>query len=94
MHSISLMIVELTRLTLGLLIALFHRPIADFVLDQERALVIVFRQRGVPIPAAPTTETGRNIYFGLGIGLALFEIFRIWLLLHPAHQLFSLVIHP
>lgn len=87
MDSISLMIVELTRLLLGLLIAFFHRPIADFVLVQERALVVVFRQRGVPLPAAPTTETARTIYFLIGIFLALFEICRIWMLLHPVSMI-------
>ena len=83
-NTILLMLVELTRLMLGLLIAFFHRPIADFVLVQERALVITFRQRGVPLPAAPTTETARTIYFLMGILLALFELGRIWFLLHPA----------
>jgi hypothetical protein len=86
-NSISLMIVEITRLVLGLLIACFHRPIADFVLAQERALVIVFRERGVPLPAAPTTETARTIYFLIGILLAMFEICRIWLLLHPTSMI-------
>jgi hypothetical protein len=91
-HSISLMIVELTRLLLGLLIAFFHRPIADFVLVQERALVVAFRQRGLPVPAAPTTETARTIYFLIGIGLAMFELCRIWVLLHPASPLVSLLV--
>ncbi|MGZ4812601.1 MAG: hypothetical protein ACXVZI_07515 [Terriglobales bacterium] len=93
MNSIALMIVELTRLMLGLLIAFFHRPIADFVLVQERALVIAFRQRGFPLPAAPTTETARTIYFMIGIGLAVFEICRIWILLHPTLTITSLILH-
>ncbi len=88
-----LMVVEITRLLLGLLIALFHRPIADFVLMQERALVIAFRQRGVPLPAAPTTETARTIYFVMGILLAMFEIVRIWMLLHPASTITTLILH-
>lgn len=83
---------ELTRLMLGLLIACFHRPISDFVLVQERALVIAFRQRGVPLPAAPTTETGRTVYFSLGIFLALFEICRIWMLLHPTSTISTLIL--
>ncbi len=87
------MVVEITRLVLGLLIALFHRPIADFVLMQERALVIAFRQRGVPLPAAPTTETARTVYFVIGILLAMFEIIRIWMLLHPASALTLLIPH-
>jgi hypothetical protein len=86
------MIVELTRLLLGLLIASFHRPIADFVLVRERALVIAFRQRGVPLPAAPTTETARTVYFSLGIFLALYEICRIWILLHPTSMISTLIL--
>ena len=77
------MLSEITRLALGLLIALFHRPLADFMLQQERVLVVIFRQRGVPYPAVPTTETTRNVYFGIGILLAMYELVRIWILLHP-----------
>ncbi len=75
--------IELARLALGLMIALFHRPIADFILAQERTLVIMFRQRGFPLPAAPTTETARTVYFVIGILLAMFEIVRIWWMLNP-----------
>jgi hypothetical protein len=77
------MAVELCRLAMGLLIAMFHRPIADFILEYERSLVVIFRQRGVALPAAPTRETIRRIYFLLGISIALLEIARIWLMLHP-----------
>ncbi len=77
------MLAEISRLVLGLLIALFHRPLADFMLRQERVLVVMFRQRGVPYPATPTTETTRNVYFGIGIVLAMYEIVRMWMLLHP-----------
>jgi hypothetical protein len=92
-HTITIMLVEITRLLLGLLIAYFHRPIADFVLVQERALVVAFRQRGVPVPAPPTTETARNIYFLIGIFLAMLEICRIWVLLHPASMMSPLMLH-
>lgn len=81
------MIAEISRLMLGLLIAFFHRPFADFMLRQERVLVVMFRQHGVPYPATPTTETGRNIYFGIGILLAMFELVRIWMMLHPTTPL-------
>jgi hypothetical protein len=37
----------------------------------------------VPVPAAPTTEMGRNIYFLVGTFVVLYEILRIWLMLHP-----------
>ena len=79
--SIEPVILEFTRLAVGLLIAYFHRQIADFILERERSLVVMFRSRGLPIPAAPTTETGRNIYFILGIFVAFFELVRIWLAL-------------
>jgi hypothetical protein len=78
------MLIEITHLALGLLIALFHRPLADFVLRQERVLVVLFHRRGVPYPSTPTTETMRNIYFEIVILLAVYELIRIWMLLHPA----------
>lgn len=84
--------VEMTRLALGLMIAFLHRPIADFMLRHERALVIALRQRGVPYPPTPTTETVRNAYFGIGIALAMFELVRIWMLLHPAAPISALFI--
>lgn len=83
---------EITRLARGLLIALFHRALADFMLRQERVLVVMFRQRGVPCPAAPTTETMRNVYFGIGIFLAMYELVRIWALLHPTIPIAALFI--
>jgi hypothetical protein len=83
LSTIQFMTVEFTRLACGLIILTFHRQIADWVMEQERALVVLFRQRGVPVPAAPTTETGRNIYFLVGTFVVLYEIIRIWLMLHP-----------
>ncbi len=80
--SMQLMVVEVTRLMLGLMIALFHRPIADYILEQERSLVILFRQRGVAFPATPSTETVRTVYFFMGIFVAVFEMVRIWITLH------------
>jgi hypothetical protein len=78
------MVLEFAKLVLGLAIMLFHRSIADYVIERERALVVLVRQRGLPIPAAPTTETARSIYFGLGAFVALFEIARIWLMTRGA----------
>ncbi len=80
--SMEFMALEFVRLLLGLVLAYFHRPIADYVIEQERSLVLLARQRGLPLPAAPSTESGRNIYFGLGIFVVLFEVARIYLALH------------
>ena len=82
---------EITRLLLGLLIAFFHKPIADFVMYHERQLVVLFRRHGVPMPVGPTTETGRNIYFGMGIILAMFELVRIWMLMHSVSGPISII---
>jgi len=65
---------------MGLLIAWFHRPIADYVLERERATVILFRQRGFPLPEAPSTEQGRTLYFCLGIAVASAELVRMYML--------------
>ena len=46
----STMFFELLRLALGFTIAAFHRPIADYIMEHERVLVIAFRQRGIPAP--------------------------------------------
>jgi hypothetical protein len=73
-----MMIVELTRLLLGLVIALFHRPIANRMMQHERALDSYFRQRGILLPAPPSDATAQNLYFGLGIFICLVEAGRIW----------------
>ncbi len=73
---------EIARLLLGLLIAGLHRRIADFITERERSLVLVFRQRGVPLPAALSPEVARNLYFGIGIFVVAVEMLRIYQLGH------------
>ena len=77
------MLLELSRLGIGLLMLMFHRQIADFVMERERTLVVLARQRGLPLPPAPTTEMGRNIYFCIGTVVVLYQMLRIWLSIHP-----------
>lgn len=72
--------IEVARLLLGLLIAAFHRPIADFMMERERATVILFRQRGFPLPQAPSTEQARTLYFFIGIAVASVELLRMYLM--------------
>jgi hypothetical protein len=72
-----MMVVEITRLLLGVLIALFHRPIAAKMMQQERAIDIYFRRRGIRLPAPPSDNTAQNLYFGIGIFICLLEITRI-----------------
>jgi hypothetical protein len=70
---------SLFNIVVGLTIALFHRPIADFMLEKERLLVAIFHQRGLRLPPPPTPHTAYNIYFGLGIFVVLFEMAHLWL---------------
>ena len=76
------MSLEIARLLLGLMIAACHRRIADFILERERSLVLVFRQRGLPLPAAMSTGTAHNLYFGVGIFVVLVELLRIYQMAH------------
>ncbi len=75
-----MVMVEISRLVLGLLIAFFHRPLADFIGDQDRQLVTLFRRRGVEVPDTMQRETAHNLFFFMGIIVAMVELARIWLL--------------
>lgn len=76
------MAIEIARLMLGLLLAALHRPIADFISERERALVLTFRQRGMALPSALPTESARNLYFSIGIFIVIVEMLRIYQLTH------------
>lgn len=73
------MVVEVSRLLLGVLIAVFHRPIAVHVMRHERAIDSYFRQRGIYFPAPPSDHTAQNLYFFIGIFICLAEAARIWM---------------
>jgi len=77
------MVVEITRLVLGVLIAVFHRPLASKIMQQERVLDGYFRRRGVYLPAPPSDTTAQNLYFIIGIFICLFEAGRIWFTTTP-----------
>ena len=76
------MLLEFTKLMVGLLIALFHQPIADYIMEHERTLVMLLHQRGLQAPAIITQSMARNIYFSVGLFVASFQILKIWSLLH------------
>jgi hypothetical protein len=77
------MIVDIARLLIGLVVVMFHRPIAEYILVQEEALVVLFRTRGVRVPSVPRPGTVQNVYFGIGMFVCLFSLIRIWMTLHP-----------
>ena len=75
------MAADFARLVLGLIVAAFHRPIANFIMDREHALVGFFHRHGVHFPDPPSEATLHNIYFSLGLFISLFSIVRIWTML-------------
>ena len=69
---------EIARLALGVTLMLFHRQIADCVLQLDEALTGMFRTRGLAFPAPPRQSIVHNIYFALGLfvcGLAMVRIY-------------------
>jgi hypothetical protein len=76
------MAVELGRLLLGVLIAVFHRPLSARIMKQERALDARLRSRGVYFPAPLSDSSAQNLYFSIGIFICLLEAGRIWLAIH------------
>ena len=59
------MLIEFTRVLIGLTIAQFHVPVADFLRKQDRALGAAFRERGVPIPGPLPKKAAHNLFFTL-----------------------------
>jgi hypothetical protein len=78
----SAVMLEVTRLVMGLLIALFHKPLADYITKQDAQLVAMFRQRGVNVPNTMNQDTARNLYFAMGILVAAVELARIYTIIH------------
>jgi hypothetical protein len=76
------MFMQFSRVLLGLAIALFHAPVADFLRKQDRVLAAAFRERGLPIPGALPKQASHNLFFLFGITIALVSLGRIWLTLH------------
>ena len=71
---------EIARLMVGLMIAGFHRPIADYMLERERATVILFRERGFPSAAGADHRARPNLYFCIGIVIASAEMVRMYMM--------------
>jgi hypothetical protein len=72
------MIKDLLRLAVGLAILGFHKPIADYILAQERQLVEIFSRRGWNVPTFRSEESARDLYFCLGAFICLVALLRIW----------------
>src|SRR5579885_774003 len=86
------MLGDFARLVLGLIMAAFHRPIANFIMDREQALLSFFHRHGVHFPDPPSEATLHNIYFGLGLFSPLFSIVRSSSLLFTAGLVLRLLL--
>ena len=72
------MVLEIARLMMGLVLAAFHRPVADFIVQQDRLLTALVRRGGVNLPQGFSLETSRTLFFFLGILIALAQMARIY----------------
>ncbi len=75
------MLMEFMRVLLGLAIALFHAPLADFLRKQDCELADALRQHGIAFPGALPEKAAHTLFFVFGIAIALFTLARIWLTL-------------
>lgn len=75
------MLTEWLRLALGLIIIVFHRPIADWILIREHQLADQLNRRGWRLPTFPNTETAHTVYFCFGAVLCVFALTRIYFLM-------------
>ena len=78
-NRVEPMAVEVARLLLGVLIAVFHRPLAAGIMEQERSLDAFLRGRGIYFPAPVSDATAQNLYFTIGIVICLIQAGRILL---------------
>ena len=68
---------EVARLCLGLLIAGFHGPIADFIVERERVLLLALQRYGIEVPSLLSRTSARNLYFSFGIMIVLIQLLRL-----------------
>ena len=71
--------IELARLLLGVMIAVFHRPLAVRIMERERAIDDFFRSRGFCLPAPLSDAAAQNLYFSVGIFICLLQAARLFL---------------
>ncbi len=74
------MTVEIWRLALGVALMLFHRPLGEFIIEQEHVIVGRMRQRGLVLPNPIRPATAANVLFLVGVYISLFVLMRIWTL--------------
>jgi hypothetical protein len=73
------MIIEVSRILLGVALVCFHRPIAAFMHAREQELTGFLRQRGVNVPAFRNVDTITDAYFCLGVAAFLLAVGSLWI---------------
>jgi hypothetical protein len=68
---------EIARLCLGLVIAGFHVPISDFIMERERVLLLTLRRYGIEFPTVLSRASAQNLYFSFGILIVLIQLLRL-----------------
>lgn len=73
------MIIESSRIVLGIAMLCFHKPIAEFMHVREQELTAYLAQRGVAIPTFPSVSVTRDVYFCLGVVAVVLSIAKLWM---------------
>jgi hypothetical protein len=75
------MLIEFSRVLIGLTIALFHAPLADYLRKRDGELAAALYERGIDFPGGLPEEASRTLFFVFGIAIALFSLARVWFIL-------------
>jgi hypothetical protein len=52
-------------------------PIADFIMERERVLLLALRRYGIEIPMILSRTSAQNVYFSFGILIVLVQLLRL-----------------
>jgi hypothetical protein len=72
------MITELARLAIGLLLLIFHRQVASWILKREERLAQVMAAKGWHVPSFPSEKTIHDVYFILAVFICCFSLAQLW----------------
>ncbi len=73
------MIIEFSRIVLGVAMVCFHKPIAEFMHVREQELTAYLGQRGVQMPTFPSVSVTRDVYFCLGVVAVVLSVAQLWM---------------
>jgi hypothetical protein len=71
------MIIESSRILLGVAMVCFHRPIGQFMHAREQELAVFMGRRGVRLPNY-SERAITDTYFCLGVAALLLAVAQLW----------------